>query len=140
MSLVELRRKLSRKRRKFVRQEQNKYKKLKSKWRKPYGNQSKLRMHSGEMRTVEVGFRGPAAVRGFHPSGVEEVLVHNLRDLDGLKGKVVRIAAGVGKKKRLTIIEKATKLKLRVLNPGRAKPKQKKGEKDESKTSKKASK
>lgn len=121
MSLLELRRQMARKRRKFIREEYNKYKRLKSKWRKPYGNQSKLRMHKGRKRTVEVGFRGPAEVRGFHPSGLEEVLVYNLKQLEGLKEKAVRIAATVGKRKKVEIVEKAKQLKLKVINPGQKK-------------------
>jgi large subunit ribosomal protein L32e len=66
-----------------------------------------------------IGYRSPKKLRGYHPSGLEEVLVHNINDLEGLHPKVhaVRIAHRVGDRKRLTILERADDLGLHVLNP-----------------------
>ena len=67
---------------------------------------------------VQVGFRGPASVRGLHPSGFEEILVHNLGNLENIDAKVqaIRISSKVGDKKREMIIKKADEMKIRVLN------------------------
>ena len=88
-------------------------------WRKPQGGQSKLRRHFGYRWNVpSIGYRGPKAVRGLHPSGFQEILVHNERQLEGLDAtkQAVRIAHGVGTRKR-ELIEKACDDKgLRILN------------------------
>jgi large subunit ribosomal protein L32e len=104
---------------KFRRQEWFRYKMFGDEWRKPQGGQSKLRRHFGyRWNLPSIGYRGPRVVRGLHPSGFQEVLVHNERQLDGLDAKkqAVRIAHGVGSRKR-ELIEKACDDKgLRVLN------------------------
>ena len=104
---------------KFRRQEWFRYKKFGDEWRKPQGGQSKLRRHFGyRWNLPSIGYRGPRRVRGLHPSGFQEVLVHNARQLDGLDPakQAVRIAHGVGTRKR-ELIEKACDDKgLRVLN------------------------
>ncbi len=103
----------------FHRQEWFRYKKFGDEWRKPQGGQSKLRRHFGyRWNLPSIGYRGPREVRGLHPSGFREVLVHNERQLEGLdpKTQAVRVAHGVGARKR-EIIEKACDDKgLRVLN------------------------
>lgn len=103
----------------FHRQEWFRYKKFGDEWRKPQGGQSKLRRHFGyRWNLPSVGYRGPREVRGLHPSGFQEVLVHNERQLEGLdpKKQAVRVAHGVGTRKR-ELIEKACDDRgLRVLN------------------------
>jgi large subunit ribosomal protein L32e len=103
----------------FHRQEWFRYKRFGDEWRKPQGGQSKLRRHFGyRWNLPSIGYRGPRAVRGLHPSGFQEVLVHNERQLEGLDPakQAVRIAHGVGARKR-EMIEKACDDKgLRVLN------------------------
>ncbi len=92
-------------------------------WRRPRGLHNKLRKRyggkwSGRI-TVNVGFGSPKAVRGLHPSGYVEVLVHNVKELEGLDPEkhAVRIASSVGMKKRLEIEARAAELGLKVLNP-----------------------
>lgn len=103
----------------FKRQEWFRYKKLGDSWRRPKGIHSKMRR--GIRRRpplVRIGYRGPKAVRGLHPSGFEEVLVHTPSELDGLDPKVqaVRVGSTVGFKKRTDIESKADELGIRVLN------------------------
>ena len=104
---------------KFHRQEWFRYKKFGDEWRKPQGGQSKLRRHFGyRWNLPSIGYRGPREVRGLHPSGFQEVLIHNERQLEGLDPakQAVRIAHGVGSRKR-ELIEKVCDGKgLRVLN------------------------
>ncbi len=103
----------------FRRQEWFRYKRFGDAWRKPQGGQSKLRRHFGyRWNLPSIGYRGPREVRGFHPSGFQEVLVHNPREIEGLDPdrQAVRIAHGVGARKR-GLIERACDDKgLRVLN------------------------
>jgi len=104
---------------KFRRQEWFRYRMFGDEWRKPQGGQSKLRRHFGyRWNLPSIGYRGPRAVRGLHPSGFQEILVHNERQLEGLDAtkQAVRIAHGVGARKR-EMIEKACDDKgLRILN------------------------
>jgi large subunit ribosomal protein L32e len=89
-------------------------------WRRPRGTLSKQRRGiKGKGDTVEAGFRSPTAARGLHPSGFEEVYVHNVDDLDGVDGasQAVRIASKVGGRKRERIEEVAEEEDIRVLNP-----------------------
>lgn len=103
----------------FHRQEWFRYQRLGTKWRAPQGIQSKMRRHWGtHADVVSIGYRGPKAARGLHPSGFAEVLIHNA---DGLQGvdpakQAVRIAGSVGRRKRLEIQDGAKKLGIRVLN------------------------
>lgn len=104
----------------FLRQEWHKRKRLQNvKWRKPQGDQSKMRQHYGyRMNVVSIGFGGPKAARYLHPSGFREVMVHNVKDLAKIHPDVeaARVGHSVGYKKRLAIEEKADELKIRVLN------------------------
>jgi large subunit ribosomal protein L32e len=103
----------------FHRQEWFRYQRLGTKWRAPGGIQSKMRRHWGtHADVVSIGYRGPKAARGLHPSGFKEVLVHNP---DGLKAvdparEAVRIASSVGWQKREAIQKDARKRGIRVLN------------------------
>ena len=104
----------------FNRQDHHKKKRVSTSWRKPRGDLSKQRRGiKGKGATVEAGFRTPTAVRGKHPSGFEEVRVHNTDDLEGVDGDVeaVRIASKVGARKRERIEEEAEDAGIRVLNP-----------------------
>ncbi|MDH7517968.1 MAG: 50S ribosomal protein L32e [Candidatus Thermoplasmatota archaeon] len=103
----------------FLRQEWFRYKRIPKNWRRPRGMTSKLRKHLGyRPSVVRVGFRGPKETRGLHPSGFEEVLVYNARDLEKLnpKTQAARIGGSVGTKKRVEIKKKAEDLGLRILN------------------------
>ena len=110
---------MSHKRPAFKRQNWFRYKRLGDKWRRPRGIHSKMRRHfKYRIPVVQSGFRGPASVRGLHPSGFEEVLVNNLKEVDNVdpKTQAVRIASTVGHKKRKMIVTKADELGIRVFN------------------------
>ncbi len=103
----------------FKRQEWFRYAKLGEGWRRPKGIHSKMKRNlKRRPPVVDIGFRGPAAARDLHPSGFEEVLVHNVDGLEGIDPKVqaVRIGGTVGTKKRMAIQERADELGIRVLN------------------------
>lgn len=106
----------------FKRQESWRYLRLDDSWRRPRGKDSKMRLQmSGWPPLVKVGYRSPRRFRGLHPSGFKEVLVHNVKELSGLDPEVhaVRIAASVGRAKKLKIYDAAMAAGLRVLNPPR---------------------
>jgi len=104
----------------FRRQEWFRYRRLaKTGWRKPKGMQSSQRVNRKYRSPMaRVGYRKIASVRGLHPSGFEEVMVHKPSDLDGInpERQAVRIGSRVGNRKRAQIHDRADDLGLRVLN------------------------
>jgi large subunit ribosomal protein L32e len=124
--LLAARKKVAQKRPSFVRQESWRYDRLAENWRKPKGKDNKMRKQkSGMPAIVKVGYRGPRAARGLHPSGYRDNVIHNTAELSKLdpKNDAARIGHTVGKKKRIEIISKATELGIKVLNPGKLIPK-----------------
>jgi large subunit ribosomal protein L32e len=96
----------------------HKKKRLGTSWRKPRGLHNKLRQQvAAKGKLVRPGFGSPAAVRGFHPSGMPEVLVNNVAEMTKAEGCAIRIASAVGMKKRLEIQAKAAEMGRKVLNP-----------------------
>ena len=113
------RNRMSNRRPAFKRQNWFRYKRLGDKWRRPRGIHSKMRRHfKYRITVVQPGFRGPASVRGLHPSGFEEVMIHTPKEVDDVdpKTQAIRIASKVGDKKREIIVKKADELKIRVFN------------------------
>lgn len=121
--LLRLRQLLRGKKPDFVRIDQWRYKRIEdSGWRNQRTLDNKIRRkRKGWPRPVETGYRKPAAVRGLHPSGFVEVLVHNVEELAKLDPKIhaVRIGGTVGLRKRIEIVKKARELGFYVLNPGK---------------------
>jgi len=104
----------------FFRQDYHKKKRTPTSWRKPRGNLSKQRRGiKGKGNMVESGYRSPTAARGLHPSGFEEVRVHNVDDVEGVDPatQAVRIASKVGARKREAIEDECEDREIRVLNP-----------------------
>ena len=93
------------------------FKSVKARWRKPRGTHNKKRMKFKWAGALpHIGYRNAASLRGMHPSGSREVLVRNMKDLDGLKGVVVRVASAVGAKKRALMAAKAKSMNLTIVN------------------------
>jgi large subunit ribosomal protein L32e len=106
----------------FRRHEWWRYKKLGGKdapWRVPSGIHSKVRRHfKYRPPVVSIGYGGPKAVRGLHPSGFEEVLVYNEADLQQVNKatQAARVGGTVGGRKAKLIEAAADKAGIRVLN------------------------
>lgn len=118
--LLEGRKRVSDSRPEFRRQESWRYDRLKEAWRKPKGkdNHQRKQKSRGRPGIVKVGYGGPRASRGLHPSGYTDNLVFNLSDLDGLDPKTdgVRLGHGVGSRKRRDIAAAAAELKFKIFN------------------------
>ncbi|WP_461867049.1 50S ribosomal protein L32e [Thermococcus sp.] len=119
--LLKIRANLKRKKPKFLRQEWWRFPKFKNnpKWRRPKGIDSKMRLKKkGKARSPSIGWSSPRAVRGLHPSGYEEVLIHNVRELEAIDPtrQAARIAGTVGARKRAMIIARAKELGIKILN------------------------
>ncbi|MDP2900462.1 MAG: 50S ribosomal protein L32e [Candidatus Bathyarchaeota archaeon] len=123
--LLKVRKKLNQSRPKFNAFESWRFVKIKPRWRKPRGIDNKMRTNEkGWPRVANIGWGGPAAVRGLHPTGKEEVLISNVNELKSVdkETQVARVSRTVGGKKRAQILEAAEKLGVKILNT-RAKPK-----------------
>ena len=106
----------------FRRQESWRYKRVAENWRRPRGVTSKMRKEeSGFPAKVKVGYGSAARTRGLHPRGLVERRVWRMAELDELDPKIhiIRIAAQVGEKKRLGIVEKAKQHNFHIANPGK---------------------
>ena len=104
---------------KFTKQGAGYLKRIKERWRKPRGTDSKLRKgRKGKPKKPSPGYGTRREERYFHPSGFKDVLISNPNDLDRINSKeeAVRISHSVGKRKRGIILEKAEKLGIKVLN------------------------
>ena len=121
--LMKLKKKMSQKRPKFRRFESWRFVRIKDHWRKPKGVDNHMRLNlRGWPKVVNVGYRSPKQVRHLHPSGNEEVAVHNVGDLAIIdpETQVARIGGSVGTKKRINIVREADLRGIRVLNAGKA--------------------
>jgi large subunit ribosomal protein L32e len=123
--LLAARKKVSDKRPKFIRQESWRYDRLAENWRKPKGKDNKMRKQkSGMPSIVKIGYRGPKAARGLHPSGYTDNVVSSMQDLSRLNPSkdAVRLAHTLGQRKRKLIISKASELGFKILNAGKLAP------------------
>jgi len=119
--LIGLRKKINKKRPSFRRVESWRYKRVKDSWRKARGIDSRTRIKSKSgVKSPSVGYRGPKKVRGLHPSGYEEVRVHNINDLKDLNNKkhAVKVSAKLGVRKRIAVIDYAQSRGFKILNLG----------------------
>ena len=104
--------------RKFVRHESVHFKSLGSAWRRPRGIHNKLRLSKGgQGLTPKIGY-GSSKDKIFLIKGMKPALVHTVKDLISLNAKksIVILAAGVGMKKKIIIIQKARELDFQILN------------------------
>jgi large subunit ribosomal protein L32e len=119
--LLEVRRKINKKRPSFRRVESWRHKRVKESWRKARGIDSKTRKKTKSgVKSPSVGYRSPKKVRGLHPSGYEEVRIFTKNDLIGLNNKkhALKIASRLGARKRIALIDYVQSRGFKVLNIG----------------------
>jgi large subunit ribosomal protein L32e len=119
--LLELRKKLKKKKPSFRRAASCRYKRVKDSWRKARGIDSKTRKKKKSgVKSPNIGYRTPKDVRGLHPSGYEEVRVINKKDLEKLSPKkhALKISSRLGARKRIPLIDYAQSKGFKILNLG----------------------
>lgn len=103
----------------FERPESWRYDKFSLSWRRPRGLDNKVRRKiKGWPPGPSMGYKGPKATRGLHPSGYRDILVYNVDAVSAIDTatQAIRIAHTVGSKKRALIIAEAERLNVKVLN------------------------
>ena len=121
--LLEIRKRMKKKRPSFRRVESWRYVRVKDSWRKARGIDSQTRKKTKTgVRSPSVGYRSPKKIRGLHPSGYKEVRINNKNDMEMLnlspKKHAIKISGRLGSKKRLDLIDYAQKRNFHVLNLG----------------------
>ncbi|MFX0080282.1 MAG: 50S ribosomal protein L32e [Candidatus Hodarchaeota archaeon] len=119
--LMELRKKIDKKRPSFRRVESWRYKRVKDSWRKARGIDSKTRKKKKlGVKSPTIGYRTPKKVRGLHPSGYTEVLIYTFNDLKNLnKNKhALKISGKLGAKKRIALTDYCQRRGFKILNLG----------------------
>lgn len=120
MDELKLRMKSKRKKPTFLRSRAGILVRVGMKWRAPRGEHSKRRAHKREAgRMPKPGYGSPRSVRWLHPSGFQDIIVNNVNDLTKMNPatQACRMAASVGKKKKIEIMKRAEEMKIKVLNP-----------------------
>jgi large subunit ribosomal protein L32e len=119
--LMELRKKIDKKRPAFRRVESWRYKRVKDSWRKARGIDSKTRKKKKSgVKSPTIGYRSPKKVRGLHPSGMIEVLIATIDDLKNLNKKkhALKISGKLGAKKRIILTDYCQRRGFKILNLG----------------------
>lgn len=107
----------------FRRIESWRYVRVKDSWRKSRGIDSKTRRKwKAGVKSPNIGYRTPKAVRYLHPSGFTEAYVITPKDLEGLNPKIhaLRISSRLGAKKRIRLLELIEEKGFKILNLGAA--------------------
>lgn len=121
--LLEIRKRMKKKRPSFRRVESWRYVRVKDSWRKARGIDSQTRKKTKTgVKSPSAGYRAPKKIRGLHPSGYEQVEINNLKELKDLdlnsKKHAIKISTRLGSRKRLEIIDWAQKRNFKILNIG----------------------
>jgi len=120
LRLLKIRKNLKQKSPSFRRIESWRLKRIKNRWRRPRGIDTKAReKKKGWPILPMAGFRSPKDIRDKTRSGKEEILVFSAADLSLIDPttQVARIASNIGQRKKERIIMEAELQNVRIINP-----------------------
>ncbi|CAH1764394.1 5877_t:CDS:2 [Entrophospora sp. SA101] len=105
----------------FIRHQSDRYKSVKVAWRKPKGIDNRVRRRfKGQIPMPKIGYGSNKKTRHLMPNGFKKFLVYNVKELELLlmhnKTFAAEIASKVSSRKRISIIERAQQLNIRVTN------------------------
>jgi large subunit ribosomal protein L32e len=92
-----------------------------SSWRRQRGTDNKKRINKAHMGySPSIGYGQDKRIKYLHPIGKQEVLVHNLAELDTVDAKthVVRLSSKLSIRLKQKIVDLAQTRKITVLNSG----------------------
>ena len=114
-----LRKKIKAKKPTFISQDSWKRKRIRQRWQKPKGFQSKIRLgKKGYRKLVTTGYGSPKSVSGLHISGLEIKKINSESDLKNINKETqgIIISGSVGMKKKSALLKKAQEAEIKVLN------------------------
>lgn len=104
----------------FMRQDYFRYKRVGTKWRRPRGIQSKMKIGKGGAGSVvSIGYGTPNSEKNKF-NGANVIIVYNVNDLKKVGDNIALIGSTVGARKTSLIREEAKKLDIRILNANKA--------------------
>lgn len=102
-------------------------KRVKERWRRPRGMDSKKRVHKLEAGALPgIGYKNSDTIRYARADGAFERLVHNEKELLAMKaepGMVARLFHALSTRKRLALQKMAAEHKITIVNMTKEKPK-----------------
>jgi len=119
MSLKELMELKRSRRKRYLRINYYKTKRIDSRWRRAEGIHSKIRENrKGWPAKVKIGAGSPMEVKHLHYSGMKIRKIENLEQLDSVMPgeEIAVIGKSVGKRNRINILKMAAEKKIRILN------------------------
>ncbi|USN45966.1 MAG: hypothetical protein H6502_02420 [Candidatus Woesearchaeota archaeon] len=116
--LIALKKLLKRRKPKFIRQDAHKKPRLASRWIRPRGIDSKIRLKlRGYRKQPEIGYKMPVAVRGLSMDGLVLVHVHSEKELLALNKKTeAAVLAKMSRMKKAALIAVAQKNNITIKN------------------------
>lgn len=116
--LIEVRKEKKKKNPKFKKQSSHKKIRLKNKWRKPRGSDSKIRIcKKGYPRKVKSGYRSPALLRDKSTEGKNIIKISNIKSLNNVNKETDIIEIGkVGQRKKIEIVKECINKGYLILN------------------------
>jgi len=106
----------------FKRHQSDRYHSVKESWRKPKGIDNRVRRRfKGQLPMPKIGYGSNKKTRHVMPNGLKKLLVYNVQELDLLlmhnKSFAAEIAHSVSSRNRISILERARQLSIKVTNP-----------------------
>jgi len=118
--LLEVKKQINKKRPDFIRQDYFHRSKVEyDSWRRPRGRHSKMRERRvGKRKRVDIGYRGPAEVRGLHFTGMKLINVSNYAQLIKInpKEELAIINARLGERKKYQLVKAAAEKNIKLFN------------------------
>lgn len=116
--LLELKKKIAKKRPRYLRSDAHRRKCIPQQWRQPKGMHSKIRLkRRGKISQPGQGVASPKAVRGLTMQGMRPIEVSTARELERIDPKTQAIVLRrVGQRKRIEILKQALAKKITILN------------------------
>ncbi|KAF8501903.1 ribosomal protein L32e [Gautieria morchelliformis] len=105
----------------FKRHHSDRYHRVGESWRKPKGIDNRVRRRfKGQLPMPKIGYGSNKKTRHHMPNGLKKMVVNNVRDMELLlmhnQSFAAEIAHGVSSRNRITILERAKALGVKVTN------------------------
>ncbi|ORX98700.1 60S ribosomal protein L32, partial [Basidiobolus meristosporus CBS 931.73] len=105
----------------FKRHQSDRYKTVKESWRKPKGIDNRVRRRfKGQIPMPKIGYGSNSKTRHLMPNGFKKFVVSSVKELEVLlmqnRTYAAEIAHNVSSKNRISIVERAQQLNVKVTN------------------------